>query len=356
MPETPLTLAFVGFRHGHVMGIYSAARSHDAVRVVAAAEDHPESIATLKREATVELTHTDWREVIDRVPCDAIAVGDYFARRGELIIAALRAGKHVISDKPICTRRDQLDEIEQLAREKSRVVSAQLDLRDSGAFITARKLIRDGAIGEVLTINFTAQHPLFLDRRPKWYFEPGKQGGTINDIAIHATDLIPWMTGRQLTEIVAARAWNARLPQFPHFQDAAQFMLKLDNGGGVFGDVSYLAPDGIGYNAPQYWRVTCHGTAGVLEMKYGAKSVELVRSTDSSVQSIAAEPDVEAGRLHGFLRELNGDQRDEDLTTSDVITATRCALMMQEAADEQKPSIRLPPSHRYAGERDGEKG
>jgi predicted dehydrogenase len=106
-----LKLAFLGFRHGHVMGIYSAARTHPQVKIVAAAEDHPETAATLKREGKVELTHSDWREVIERVPCDAIVVGDYFARRGEIIIAALKAGKHVLSDKPICTRLDQLDEI-----------------------------------------------------------------------------------------------------------------------------------------------------------------------------------------------------------------------------------------------------
>jgi predicted dehydrogenase len=356
MAYEQVKLAFLGFRHGHVMGIYAAARTHPQVKIVAAAEDHPETAAMLKREGKVELTHSDWPEVLERVPCDAVVVGDYFARRGEIIIAALKAGKHVLSDKPICTRLDQLDEIERLAREKSRVVSAQLDLRDSGAFITARKLIRDGAIGEMVTINFTAQHPLFLDKRPRWYFEPGKQGGTINDIAIHATDLIPWMTGRQLSEVVAARAWNARLPQFPHFQDAAQFMLKLDNGGGVFGDVSYLAPDGIGYNAPQYWRVTFHGTGGVIEARYGAKSVELIRASDTSVQIIPAEPDVEAGRLHAFLRAVDGDVREGDLTASEVVTATRCALVLQGAADQQKAGVCLAPSHRYSGEREPTRG
>jgi len=29
--------------------------------------------------------------------------------------------------------------------------------------------------------------------RPAWYFEPGMHGGTLNDIAIHALDFIPWV-------------------------------------------------------------------------------------------------------------------------------------------------------------------
>jgi predicted dehydrogenase len=339
--NTNVKLAFLGFRHNHVMGLYQSAKAHPDVQVVAAAEDHGETIEQLSREGKVQLTHRDWREVIERVPCDAVAVGDYFARRGEIIVAALEAGKQVISDKPICTRLEELDRIEQLAKKSHRVVSAQLDLRDSGAFITARRLIREGAIGDVHTVVFTAQHPLFLDKRPKWYFEPGKHGGTLNDIAVHATDLIPWMTGRKLSEVVAARAWNARLPQFLHFQDAGQFMLRLDNGGGVFGDVSYLAPDGIGYGAPQYWRVTCHGSDGVVEAKYNAPTLQLIGRGDASVQTIAVDPDVQNGRLSAFLQQIRGDATEDSLTTDDVIRASRAALLIQQAADQDQGSVRL---------------
>ncbi len=97
--------------------------------------------------------------------------------------------------------------------------------------------------------------PLILGKRPAWYFEPGKHGGTLNDIGVHAIDLIPWMTGRSIVEVTAARAWNARVPQFPAFQDAGQMMLKLDNGGSVMGDVSYLNPDAASNYTPrsQYW-------------------------------------------------------------------------------------------------------
>ncbi|MEZ4683286.1 MAG: hypothetical protein R2932_54665 [Caldilineaceae bacterium] len=57
--------------------------------------------------------------------------------------------------------------------------------------IGLRNLIRSGLIGEIHAINFGGQHPLMLDTRAAWYFEPGKHGGTINDIAIHAVDAIP---------------------------------------------------------------------------------------------------------------------------------------------------------------------
>ena len=124
--------------------------------------------------------------MLEETDCDAIAIGDYYAQRGSLIIQALSHGKHVISDKPLCTSLDELDEIERLAAAKSLKVNCMLDMRDSAPFISVRKLIRQGLIGEVHAITFGGQHPLLLGKRPAWYFEPGKHGGTINDIVIHA--------------------------------------------------------------------------------------------------------------------------------------------------------------------------
>jgi predicted dehydrogenase len=336
-----LRLAFIGFRHGHIMGLYHAARKHSGIEVAAASEDHPETIESLKREGKVELTHTDWREIIERVPCDAIAVGDYFARRGEIIIAALEAKKHVIADKPICTRLTELETIKSLLSDSSCKLGCLLDLRDSGAFIGARKLIQSGEIGEVHTVLVTAQHPLFFGKRAGWYFEPGKHGGTLNDIAVHAIDLIPWLTRRQLKSVSCARAWNARVPQYPEFQDAAQFMLQLDNGGSAFGDVSYLAPDGIAYNAPQYWRVTCHGSEGVLETRLGANTIEIARQADTAINSVPSDPDTPAGCLAAFLDEIAGKSKNGALTTPDVLRASRQALFTQQSAEANAHDVSL---------------
>jgi predicted dehydrogenase len=180
-----------------------------------------------------------------------------------------------------------------------------------------------------------------LGKRPAWYFEPGKHGGTINDIGIHAIDAIPWLTGRTIAEVAAARAWNARLPQFPHFQDAAQVMLKLDNGGGVLGDLSYLAPDGIAYSGDQYWRITCHGEAGVIETNYNAKTVTLWAG--SEMKHFPAGPSNPTGCLDAFLDEIAGKPSDNTgaLNTQTVLDASRRALLIQQAADENRANVRL---------------
>ncbi len=329
-----LKLAFAGFRHGHVMGLYAAARAHPNVRVVAACEEDPATVEALRSAGTVEITHISYTQMLEQVDCHAIGVGDFFARRGSRIIAALETGKHVISDKPICTSLAELDRISRLTSQRNLRLGCLLDLRDSGVFRAARRLILAGAIGNVLGIVFTAQHPLLLSARPAWYFEAGKHGGTINDIAVHAIDLIPWMTGQAFSEAVAARTWNARLPQFPHFHDGAQMMLKLSNNAGVLGDVSYFAPDGLAYTAPQYWRLTFHGTDGLIEAAFGQRTLALAKPTDKSPQIITVDDDVPNGCLDAFRRDIAGASTDSDLVTNDVLIASRRTLLIQRAADQ----------------------
>ena len=261
-----MKIAFVGLRHMHILMLHRMLRDRDDVEIVAVSEADPATRQALAEGGEVELTHDDYPALLAETECDVVAIGDYYGRRGEIAIAALQAGRHIIVDKPVCTRPDECEQIAALARETGLRVGCQLDLRDRGDVHAARRLIAEGAIGEVHTISFDGQHPLSYGSRPGWYFEEGKHDGKINDIAIHAVDLIPWMTGRSIVEVVAARAWNARLTEVPHFQDGAQMLLRLDNGGGVLGDVSYFASDRGGYGMPQYWRITCRGLGGVIEI------------------------------------------------------------------------------------------
>jgi len=203
-----LRIAFAGFRHGHITEVYALARQREDLELAGACEDHAETRERLKADGKIEITHDSTDALFDGAAFDVLAVGDYYGRRGELLIRALEAGKHVMVDKPMCTRRAELDRVAELAAAGGLSVGCQLNMRSSGNFIALRDAVLGGAVGEVHTIDFQGQHPLSWGSRPGWYFEPGKHGGTINDLAIHAIDLIGWATGRQLVAAVAARAFS----------------------------------------------------------------------------------------------------------------------------------------------------
>jgi predicted dehydrogenase len=325
--------AFAGFRHSHILDLLTGVEECPEAEVVACCEEDAAARESLAAAGRVKITHTDFAAMLRDVQAEVIAIGDYYARRGALAIAALQAGKHVLSDKPLCTTLDEQATIERIAQETGRSVFLQLDSRTYGAWITLREIIRAGEIGQVVTMRIDGQHPLLLGTRPGWYFEPGKHGGTINDIAIHAFDFVPWMTGHGWRRIVAARSWNAKARDFPHFQDSAQFLAELENGAGVMVDVSYLAPDQLGYTLPHYWRLTVHGTRGLAETHLLAKEVTVITDADTAPQQRPVAAPRTRQYLADFLNEIRGKGELAELRTADCLRASRLALEAQSGAD-----------------------
>jgi predicted dehydrogenase len=173
-----------------------------------------------------------------------------------------------------------------------------------------------------------------LGKRPGWYFDKGKHGGTLNDIGIHAVDLIPWITGLTFTRVEAARSWNAFATETPWMHDAGQFMATLENGAGVMGEVSYFAPDSLGYAMPQYWRITFFGRAGVLEMLYTQKKLMLARNGSKEAVYPDPLPDNPGGYLKAFQAEIDGTVIPGAITTADILRASRQCLLIQNAGDK----------------------
>jgi predicted dehydrogenase len=254
-----LRVAFVGFRHGHVGAMYESARRLPYVDIVACVEDEPHAHGSCARELGVRLTHETFDQALADTDFDVLVNVDYYAKRASHVIKALQAGKHVFSDKPLCTRIEDLRAIAALARQKGLQVGIDLTMRYTRPFAALARIVQDGGIGELSSCMVIGLHDLAYGTRPMWYFEEGKHGGTLNDLMIHGVDLLRWTTGLEFTKVIAAEAWNRRVPQHPHFQDAAQVVYEMSNRAKYLGDCSYMAhPGGVTGG----WRFYLWGTEG----------------------------------------------------------------------------------------------
>ena len=335
-----MNLVFVGFKHRHTGAIYEEAMANPDITVLGAWEDTVEGRA-LADGLGLEFNYATLEDVLNDERVDAICLGGCYGERGGEAIAALKAGKHVYADKPVCTSLAEIDEIEKLSKEKNLKVGCYLTMRLSGGMRNIREMIADGTLGEIGAINVTGQHPLQYGTRPMWYFEDGKHGGTINDIAIHAVDLVRFLTGYGLKKVHGARTWNHFATEVKSFRDCGQFMVELENGAGFTGDVSYAAPASCGFNLETYWRTTIWGTRGVVEYKLKAAHAGI--DSDTGAQLCVAldgsdgfkpvelkKYDVTA--LGEFVKEINGGT-DLIIDTAEVIRTSREVLTIQAAAE-----------------------
>ena len=333
----PLRLAIVGVRHQHIFALLQeASKMKKEVEVVAICEENTKTRLAYQESGKIKITHSSIDAMLASTPCDIIGIGDYYGRRGALAIQSLRAGRHVLADKPLCTTLAECDKIQDLAKKTKLKVGCMFGLRWIGAVQLLRKKIMDGAIGQVRTINITGQHPLLLKKRPGWYFEPGKHGGTINDIGVHAIEAVQWLTGGSVVEVTGARVWNGKASATPWFKDCAQFMVRLSNDVGVISDVSYLSPDAVGLGKPQNWRIIVHGDDGVLECNSLEPNLTIATSKDKKPRALKCPANLESTYLRDFLLELEDEPRPFQLTTPYVLRTTRVALQIQHAADLNK--------------------
>ena len=321
-----MKIAFAGLRHSHIFGLYDRAIEMEGFSVVGAWEADEAARTAAKEKMNVPFYAT-YEELLADPNVDAVAVGDYYAARGQLIIRALDAGKHVIADKPICTSLEELEIIKTKATEKKLKLACMLDLRYEGAMRTAKKLVEEGRLAKIHAMAFTGQHPLSYGTRPMWYFEEGKHGGTINDIAIHGIDVLRWITGLNYVKTTAARTWNAYATEVPFFNDCAQLMVEYEGGAGLMADVSYAAQTASAWNMPSYWRFNIWGEKGAVEFRYGDDTLVFADKDSVQPETIACEK-VTENWLHDFAKEY------DEAAVLDVIASSYAALKIQKDADD----------------------
>jgi predicted dehydrogenase len=324
-------MAFAGFQHGHVQALYRSALKKPEITIAAACEPDPEMRRKAEAALGVTFTHDRYESILADDSIGIIAVGDHYGARGALTIAALKAGKHLIADKPICTSLAELHEIRNLADRNHLQIALMLDLRYGAKARPIHDFLQDGKLGDIKAVFFGGQHPLLYGTRPDWYYEPGKHGGTINDIAIHGLDLIAWLTGLRLKRVLAARCWNGFARDVPTFRDCGQFMIELTNGAGLLADVSYASPDSFGFSLPLYWRFTIWGTKGVMEFSWNSPDVRIALEGAGSVVSLPIPEAVPGDWLDDLINAIEGKPTVQN--TRSALDSSQDALTIQAQAE-----------------------
>lgn len=135
--------------------------------------------------------------------------------RAELTVAAARAGKHVLAEKPMAPTVAECDRMIaacRAARVKLAVVQTE---RFRKITLRAKQLIDEGAIGQVRMLRTISSFPARLarelyDSRP-WMADPAG-GGLFMGIASHNTDFLRWITGSDAKTVYAQAATFGDLP------------------------------------------------------------------------------------------------------------------------------------------------
>ena len=104
--------------------------------------------------------------------------------------------KYIFVEKPIANTVQEINEIIDLCRLKQSVISVGHNVRRRAEFRTMKRLIDEGAIGEVLAVDANNSQNYGLKSHPSWRLDSKKcPGGSLMQLGIHMIDLFQYLFG-----------------------------------------------------------------------------------------------------------------------------------------------------------------
>ena len=270
MAHRSITVAVIGAgRAGRIHAGNFASRVPGAC-LVALADPSEQALAEASQVLAGVSTHLDPAEVIADTAVDAVVVATPTICHESIVVAAAKAGKHVLCEKPMAM---SVEECERMIA-ATQVAGTKLQLgfmrRYDSNFIAAKQAIERGDIGDVVCLRSLTHGPSIPKR---WQYDISKSNGPLAEVNSHDIDTLRWLTGSEFREVYAM-AGNYRCPEakadFPDFYDNVVMMASFENGmqGVINGAVSVR----YGYDA----RLEVLGSCGILlvgELKGGRVSI-----------------------------------------------------------------------------------
>ncbi|MFJ7936675.1 Gfo/Idh/MocA family protein [Sporosarcina sp. NPDC096371] len=173
--------------------------------VVAIADISDERIAKFQEKYDKPLFQTnDYKELLKRDDIDAVAVLSPDYLHEEHVIAALEAGKHVYSEKPLAITVEGCDRILEAWEKSGKHLMVGFNMRYMSMYQTMKELIDSGAIGELKTIwvrHFVGFGGYFYYH--DWHAKSENTTSLLLQKGSHDLDVIHWISGKYATKVSA---------------------------------------------------------------------------------------------------------------------------------------------------------
>ena len=152
---------------------------------------------------------TDWRALVTRDDIDLIDVCTPGDSHADIAIAALRAGKHVLCEKPLANTVAEAEQMAAAARDaaaKGIWAMCGFTYRRTPALALARRLIEKGRIGTIRQVRAQYLQDWLHDPDAPmtWRLDKSKSGsGALGDLGAHLIDTTQWLTGQSVAGVSA---------------------------------------------------------------------------------------------------------------------------------------------------------
>lgn len=238
-------------------------QSIDTLRVKWVCDLIDERTRELAERYNIPSTTLNYMDVLNDPEVDCISICTDHKSHAEIAVSALRAGKHVLCEKPLASSVEGMQVMLSVHKEMPDLVfAAVFQHRFDQTFKFIRECISDGTFGTVTAVNLVS----FVRRRDSYYKESawrgtwdGEGGSLLINQSIHYIDMISWLCGG--IHSVCARYENITHGDSIETEDTAAIILRFKNG--ALGSVTATS------SSSENWRneISISGTKGYLRTR-----------------------------------------------------------------------------------------
>jgi len=185
-----------------IIGVGNISESHlqgyfqnENVEVYAFCDIDAEKLARKAKLHGIERTYTDVHEMLALDEIDAVSVCVWNVSHYECTMAALKAGKHVLCEKPLAMNAKQAEEMRAEAEKQGKLLMVGFVMRFADESRIALDLINDGALGDIYYSKAT-----YLRRHGcpgGWFSDSNRSGGgPVIDLGVHVIDHTRYLMGK----------------------------------------------------------------------------------------------------------------------------------------------------------------
>ncbi len=214
----------------------------------------------------------DYHELLANPQIDIVNICTPSGMHAEMTIAALKAGKHVIVEKPMAMNPADADRMIAAAKDANRKLCIVLQNRYNPPMQDFYHAVHDGKIGRVLLGSVTVRW-----YRPQEYYNDGwhgtksMDGGALMNQSIHHIDALQWLIGVPVKSVFA---YTATLAHQMEAEDVGVVVVKFENGAlatiegstvtypqnleasvALFGEKGSLKVGGTALNRKVFWKI-----------------------------------------------------------------------------------------------------
>ena len=180
---------------GGISGVHLGGYSRNPnVEIYALCDINEKNLARRAEEYKVSRTFTDYREMLALPELDAVSVCTWNSAHAECAIAALRAGKHVLCEKPMALNTAQAEEMEKAAKESGKLLMIGFVRRFGNDCAVLKDFIDGGSFGDIYYAK--AQYLRRKGCPGGWFGDKSRSGGgPLIDLGVHVIDLCRYLMG-----------------------------------------------------------------------------------------------------------------------------------------------------------------